>query len=57
MARALKIAGLPLEGTHHRAIDDVRNIAKLAMLVLPKLATMRTGFAIAHRRFRNSSMC
>lgn len=37
MATALKHAGLPLEGTHHRGIDDARNIAKLAQLVLPKL--------------------
>jgi len=34
MDRALKLAGLPLEGTHHRAIDDARNIARLAMRVL-----------------------
>ena len=41
MARALKHAGLSLEGTHHRAIDDVRNIAKLATLVLPALEAER----------------
>jgi inhibitor of KinA sporulation pathway (predicted exonuclease) len=29
MARALRRIGLPLEGTHHRGIDDARNIAKL----------------------------
>ena len=29
MAGALKKVGLPLEGTHHRGIDDARNIAKL----------------------------
>jgi inhibitor of KinA sporulation pathway (predicted exonuclease) len=29
MAGALGIAGLPLEGTHHRGIDDVQNIARL----------------------------
>lgn len=29
MAQALRIAGLPLEGTHHRGIDDARNIARL----------------------------
>lgn len=29
MARALRRLGLPLEGTHHRGIDDARNIAKL----------------------------
>lgn len=29
MARALKRVGIELEGTHHRGIDDARNIAKL----------------------------
>jgi 3'-5' exoribonuclease 1 len=29
MAGALRRVGLPLEGTHHRGIDDARNIAKL----------------------------
>lgn len=37
MARALEHAGLPLDGRHHRGIDDARNIAKLANLVLPAL--------------------
>jgi inhibitor of KinA sporulation pathway (predicted exonuclease) len=37
MERALAQAGLPLEGTHHRGIDDARNIARLAALVLPVL--------------------
>ena len=37
MAAALKHAELPLEGAHHRGIDDARNIAKLAQLVLPRL--------------------
>ena len=37
MARALEHAGLPLTGTHHRGIDDARNIACLAMRVLPRL--------------------
>src|SRR5579864_407164 len=35
MARAMEIAKIPLEGTHHRAWDDARNIAKLAMGILP----------------------
>ena len=35
MAAALKIAGLPLSGTHHRGIDDARNIAQLAIGILP----------------------
>jgi inhibitor of KinA sporulation pathway (predicted exonuclease) len=29
MAAALKLCGLPLEGTHHRGIDDARNIARM----------------------------
>lgn len=29
MAGALKLCGLKLDGTHHRGIDDARNIAKL----------------------------
>ncbi len=37
MERALVHAGIPLDGTHHRGIDDARNIAKLANLVLPRL--------------------
>jgi 3'-5' exoribonuclease 1 len=37
MERALAHAGLPLQGTHHRGIDDARNIARLAVLVLPEL--------------------
>ena len=37
MKRALAILGIPLEGRHHRAIDDVRNVAKLARAILPCL--------------------
>lgn len=33
MARALSLCGLPLTGSHHRALDDALNIAKLASLV------------------------
>jgi 3'-5' exoribonuclease 1 len=29
MAQALQHVGLPLDGTHHRGIDDARNIARL----------------------------
>ncbi|MDY7013377.1 MAG: 3'-5' exonuclease [Cyanobacteriota bacterium] len=29
MNQALELANIPLEGTHHRGIDDARNIAKL----------------------------
>lgn len=35
MRKALHIVGLKLEGTHHRAIDDARNIAKIAVQILP----------------------
>ena len=34
MARALHAVGLPLEGTHHRGIDDARNIARLLPFIL-----------------------
>ncbi len=29
MAGALAILGIPLEGTHHRGVDDAKNIAKI----------------------------
>ena len=47
MARALEVVGLPLQGAHHRAIDDARNIARLAMLVLPRLEADSMGPIIA----------
>ena len=34
MAEALKLARLPLEGTHHRGIDDAKNMAKLMPYIL-----------------------
>lgn len=34
MAEALQIAGIELEGTHHRGIDDARNIVKLLPFIL-----------------------
>jgi 3'-5' exoribonuclease 1 len=34
MAKALQLAGIALEGTHHRGIDDARNIAKLLPWIL-----------------------
>lgn len=37
LERALARAGIPLEGTHHRGIDDARNTAKLAAMFLPAL--------------------
>jgi len=35
MREALRRLGLPLLGTHHRGIDDARNIARIAAQVLP----------------------
>ena len=32
----LKILEIKLEGTHHRALDDARNIAKIAQAILPR---------------------
>jgi len=29
MSKALRLCGLPLEGAHHRALDDAKNIARL----------------------------
>lgn len=37
MDAALRHLGLPLEGTHHRGIDDARNIARIALTLLPQL--------------------
>lgn len=35
MKKALEQLGIPLEGTHHRGVDDARNIAKIAKVILP----------------------
>jgi len=37
MKTALNMMSLPLEGTHHRGIDDARNIARLATMMLPPI--------------------
>jgi 3'-5' exoribonuclease 1 len=37
MKRALEIIGLALDGKHHRALDDARNVAKIARVILPRL--------------------
>ncbi|MBE9100405.1 exonuclease domain-containing protein [Vacuolonema iberomarrocanum] len=34
MARALETVGLALDGTHHRGIDDARNLAKLMPFII-----------------------
>jgi len=36
MAEALQLAAIKLEGTHHRGIDDAKNIAKLLPFILGK---------------------
>lgn len=36
--RAMQLMKLPMLGTHHRGIDDSRNIARLTLLMLPWLA-------------------
>jgi len=43
MTRALAYAGIQPEGTHHRGIDDVRNIAKL----LPGISRQLINHAVA----------
>lgn len=35
MSRALQILALPIEGAHHRGIDDARNIARMLPWSLP----------------------
>jgi inhibitor of KinA sporulation pathway (predicted exonuclease) len=37
MSAALRRLDLPLEGRHHRGIDDARNIARIAQVVLPEI--------------------
>lgn len=44
MKGALARLGMPLVGTHHRGIDDARNIARIAAILLPKM-DMRNGHA------------
>ena len=37
MDEALRLLGLPLEGTHHRGGDDAWNIAAVLLALLPLL--------------------
>ncbi len=37
MAKALEMCNLKLDGTHHRGIDDARNIAKVFVKIFPNL--------------------
>jgi len=43
MAGALRLVGLPLEGTHHRGIDDATNIARLLPWALGRVPLSRRG--------------
>ncbi|WP_328946474.1 exonuclease domain-containing protein [Streptomyces sp. NBC_00250] len=43
MARALEVAGLPLEGRHHRGEDDAWNIAALVLLLAERDAWPSVG--------------
>ncbi|OZG72989.1 exonuclease [Hahella sp. CCB-MM4] len=43
MSQALKLAGLSLEGTHHRGIDDARNMARLMPYILGRKAIPKKG--------------
>ena len=43
MKGALRRLNIPLTGAHHRAIDDARNIAKLARIVLPRIQPLPPG--------------
>lgn len=36
MEKALKILNMPLDGTHHRGIDDAKNIAKIYLEITKK---------------------
>jgi inhibitor of KinA sporulation pathway (predicted exonuclease) len=43
MSSALERVGLPLTGTHHRGIDDARNIAKLLPYLLGRTPMPAAG--------------
>jgi inhibitor of KinA sporulation pathway (predicted exonuclease) len=42
MAGALRQLGIPLAGTHHRGIDDARNIAKILPYAIQARPIVRT---------------
>jgi 3'-5' exoribonuclease 1 len=50
MKKALARERIPLEGAHHRGIDDARNIAKLATIILPEIesGTSQDSFDHGH---------
>ena len=49
MKEALRAMSFPLEGRHHRGIDNARNIAKLADWILPRVSPqVRCGSRAQH---------
>lgn len=48
MAEALQLAGIELAGTHHRGIDDARNIAKLLPFILGRQPLERSSHGSIH---------
>nr|WP_156001804.1 3'-5' exonuclease [Streptomonospora sp. PA3] len=48
MDRALEIAGLPLEGRHHRGADDAWNIAALVLALVREGAWPHAGCSAEH---------
>lgn len=55
MERALELAGLQLVGTHHRGIDDARNITDLALQILPLLESLEAKGQYMRREIRESN--
>jgi inhibitor of KinA sporulation pathway (predicted exonuclease) len=41
LKRSLQVAGLEMEGTPHRALDDARNLARLTRILLDARAARR----------------
>ena len=50
MKDALRSASLPLAGRHHRAIDDARNIVRLAQRILPGIASLDSNACVVPSR-------
>lgn len=44
MKRALDLAGFPLQGSHHRGLDDAKNIARLLPFILGSKSIDRNQF-------------
>ncbi|MEO0967184.1 MAG: 3'-5' exonuclease [Cyanobacteria bacterium J06639_18] len=43
MAKALKMVGLSMDGTHHRGIDDAKNLAKLMPFIIGRKKIPKTN--------------